>query len=178
MVAITHGNSFIAEVKSSKKEDKINVNMVCKESEVVWILDCGCTDHIVNDDTLYECSIVLKNAVDVSLGDGRVLKATKIGKVKTMFKVYDDKEVEIVVPNVYYVKDMKYNLISYSKITKKNVIVSLGNFSEIYNLNNDLIATAEKRNNLYYMKSIILRNNQTEANNSFINKNDITLKER
>lgn len=77
---------------------------------------------------------------------------------------------------------MKQNLLSYSRITKKNKIVSYDNISKIYNQNRELIAIAQKKNNLYYMKSYIKNYNQSREVNSSVIKNEnngrMSLKEK
>lgn len=106
-----------------------DLNRVNSENKINWILDSG-TDHIVNDDTIFDEYVVLKKPVDVKLGDRWILKATKIDNIKTTFQIYA-KDSEITLYNVFYVKEMKQNLISYSKVTEKNKIVSYGNNSKI-----------------------------------------------
>lgn len=61
-------------------------------SEIDWLLDSGCTDHIINNDKYYRNCIILKEPVNVKVGDGRVLKATKVGTVLMYFQVYGKKE--------------------------------------------------------------------------------------
>ena len=80
------GNAFITEVNASevKSDNRLRNN------EISWILDRGCTDHIINDERLFSEYIVLKEPVDVRLGDGRILKATKIGKVITYFEIFKE----------------------------------------------------------------------------------------
>ena len=46
-----------------------------------WLLDSGCSDHIVNNCKFFEKCVNLENHVDVELPDGKILKATKIGNV-------------------------------------------------------------------------------------------------
>lgn len=50
-----------------------------------WILDSGCTDHIVNDDSFFGNFINLKDLIKVEVADGRILEGTKIGKVNACF---------------------------------------------------------------------------------------------
>ena len=50
-------------------------------------------------------------------GDGRSLHATKIGNVKTTFSGYGKRSV-ITLANMFYVKDMVSNLISYAKVIR------------------------------------------------------------
>ena len=58
---------------------------------------------------------------------------------------------------------MKQNLLSYSKITENNKIVSIGDYAKIYNLENgNLIAIAQKEGKLYNMKCLIMIKNNNE----------------
>lgn len=126
-------------------------------SEINWLLDSGCTDHIINNDTYFYNSIELKSPVNVKLPDGKMLKATKVGTVKIYFKnYYNEKHVDL--KNVYYVEGIKQNLLSFSKITKSCTIVAKNENAKIYNGARELIAVADKINNLYCLKSFVLRN--------------------
>jgi hypothetical protein len=147
------------------------------EKRVSWILDSGCTDHIVNDDSLLDEYVSLEKPIDVKLGDGRILRATKLGKVKANFEVYN-KRSEITLHNVFYVEGMKQNLISYSKVTDKNKIMSYGNNSKIYNQYKELIALARKEGNLYHMISYVKTNVNKEMKVSLAKNNKMTLKEK
>ena len=57
--------------------------------KIEWLLDSGCSDHIVNNDEYFYESVVLKTPVNVKIADGRVLKATLVGNIYTnsMFMV-------------------------------------------------------------------------------------------
>lgn len=90
-----------------------------------------------------EC-VVLKKPISVKLRDSRTLVSTKVARITTFFQVYGRKS-EITLFNVFYVKDMKQNLVSYSKVTVKNKVISYGNTSKVYNQNRELIAIAKKR---------------------------------
>ena len=48
-----------------------NVN----EKEIECILDSGCTDHIINDENYLCKAIVLKEPINVKVGDRRILKS-------------------------------------------------------------------------------------------------------
>ena len=70
------------------------------------------------------------------------MKATKIGNVKTYFKTYGN-ENEIDVKNVYYVKDIGKNILSFSSITKNNcTIIAKNNNAKIFDQNKKLLAVA------------------------------------
>lgn len=104
------------------------------------------------------------------------MKATKLGRVNTIFKV-DKYEYHVNLNNVYYVKDMKQNLISYARVTVKNKIISYDNTCEIYNPFEQLIATARKVNNIYRMTSFIKRKVK-EVNSGQLPIRQITEKEK
>lgn len=126
------------------------------DNQILWLLDSGCTDHIVNDDKYFSEYVTLNNPVEVRIGDGRILMATKIGTVEAMFNV-NGHNIPINLANVFYVKDMKANLISYSKVTERNKIVSKGDASRIYNPMGELIAIAIKEGSLYKLNSVVIK---------------------
>lgn len=134
-----------------------------KGKQIDWLLDSGCTDHVVNRDDIFVKCIELKNPVNVNIGDGRGLKATKVGQISSYFKVYD-KFVRIDMSNVFYVQDMTANLISLSKVTDKNKVVAQNNSAKIYNNEGMLLAIAFKVDKLYKMQSQIRNEVSIKAN--------------
>ena len=125
-------------------------------NEIKWLLISGCSDHIVNDCKIFEKYVNLENHVDVELPDGKILKATKIGNVKTYFKTYGNENV-IDIKNVYYiVKDIGKNILSFSRIAKNNcTIITKNNNAKIFDQNKKLLAVAYQDDNLYKMKSYV-----------------------
>lgn len=117
-------------------------------NEVEWLLDSGCTDHIVNNKDYFSNHVNLKSPIAVKLPDGKHLKATKVDTVKTIFKNYYD-EVTAILKNVYYAEEIQKNLLSFSKITERSTIVAREDIAKIYNKNRKLIAVASKNNGLY-----------------------------
>ena len=79
--------------------------------------------------------------------------------------------------NVFYVKDMYRNLLSYAKITDKHKILSLGNSSKIVDKENNLIAIAWKEGGLYKIISTMYKG---EVNLSLMSsgKSNMTIKEK
>ena len=59
-------------------------------NKIEWILDSGCSDHVVNNENYFSDSIVLRETVKVKVGDGRLLKATKIGHAMSKFKAFNN----------------------------------------------------------------------------------------
>ena len=105
----------------------------------------------------------LKNPINVRVGDGRTLKGTKVGKILTYFEV-NKRRVKIIMSDVFYVKEMDNNLVSYARVTNKNKIVSAGNTSKIYNKYRKLIAIAFKDHGLYKISSYIERQESPAKN--------------
>lgn len=92
-------SSFSTEVEVNP--DLCQVNVKNCFGNVEWLLDSGCSDHIVNNDEyFYECT-TLKTPVSVKIADGRMLKATKIGNIIHDFEVYGEK-VRNKMSNVYF----------------------------------------------------------------------------
>ncbi|CAD7087791.1 unnamed protein product [Hermetia illucens] len=103
------------------------------EDSCAWITRVdynGCTDHIITNDKYFENFKILEKPVNVYLGDNSYVKATKIGNVISYFDVYG-KKVKIEMKNVFYVENMHSNLVSYSKITENNKIISEDDYSKI-----------------------------------------------
>ena len=123
------------------------------ENSLEWVLDSGCSDHIINNDKYFIKSNILENPINVKVGDGRVLKATCVGDIKAKF-VTDYNETEIELKNVFFVKEMDRNLMSFGKIGSKAKIVSMRNTSKIYNRDNNVIAVTNKENNLYKINTV------------------------
>lgn len=134
--------------------------------------DSGCTDHIINDESLFDKCVALREPVNVYLGDNRIVKATKIDDVLSYFENFGKSNL-IRMENVFLVKDMKSNLVSYSKITKRNKIVSKGNMTKIINSVGKVNAVAVKENGLYVMKSKLRSN---ESRTSFVSRINVANK--
>ena len=128
-----------AELNQVKGYDK---NEECDNcSEINWLLDSTTqyntdfctllytsvllynTDHSVNNENYFCNHIKLRNPIDGKLPNDKILKATKLGTVKTVLKNYYNK-VQVELKNVYFVEGIKRNLLSFSKITESNTIVA------------------------------------------------------
>lgn len=157
--------SWIAEVcnpEVNQVRGCINTEECYNDSEINWLLDSGCTDHIINNETYFYNSIDLKIPVNVKLPDGKMLNATKVGTVKIYFKnYYSQKHVDL--KNVYYVEGIKQNLLSLSKITKSCTVVAKNEYAKIYNGLRELIVVANKINYLYRIKSFLTKNESMYA---------------
>jgi len=164
--------SFCSEVvKNSIGQVEANVS---ENNRIEWILDSGCTDHIINNESYFTNYICLKNPINVKVGDGRSVQATKVGNIQTYFLIYG-KRMNIRISNVFYVREMDRNLLSFAKVTVKNKVISMHNTSKIYNEYNKLIAVAFKENGLYKLRSCVTNK---ESNVTIKNKQRLTQKEK
>ena len=85
---------------------------------------------------------MLKEPINVNVGDGYSLKSNLIGNVNVYFKV-NIKYVKVEIKNVYCVPEMKLNLLSESSIIEnKNKVCFKNNQAVIYNNENKKIAVA------------------------------------
>ena len=82
------------------------------EGQIEWVLDSGCTDHIINSNEYFDSCETLNKPVKVKIGDGTILEATKFGDIKVYFLVYG-KRSEVTLTNVFCIKEIKANLLSY-----------------------------------------------------------------
>jgi len=146
--------SFNAEVVTEIRNSQVEVN-VSQNGKVEWILDSECIDHIINNESYFTNYVCLTNLINVKIGDGRSVQATTVGNIQTYFLTYR-KRINIKISNVFYVREMDRNLLSYAKVTVKNKIVSKDNTSKIYKVYNKLITIAFKENGLYKIRGYII----------------------
>lgn len=81
-------------VKSNDNQDRLG-------NEIKWLLDSGCTDHIINNEDYFEKCILLKEPVNIYLGDNSYIKATKIGNVVSYFDAFGERN-EVNMRNVFF----------------------------------------------------------------------------
>lgn len=91
-------SAWVTTVVHHAAQNTETTNVRC--NNIQWLVDSGCTDHIINDEKLFEKSIFLNEPVNVYLGDNRVVKATKIGNVKSYFNVFGQNNL-IEMKNVF-----------------------------------------------------------------------------
>lgn len=147
------------------------------DEEIKWLLDSGCSDHIVNSDKYFYKVIDLKNPVNIKVGDGFQLKANKIGNIFVYFNV-SNKLIKTEIKNVYYVQNMKQNLLSVSCIINSNNSVIFKNDTvKIYNCKEELIAEASIKNKLFQLIGKVSNKNDSEVTSNSSYK-EMTKKEK
>jgi len=108
-----------------KKMDSANTTvekeivLVGIEKEVpdnMWICDSGATCHMIGEDYGLTETKTIEN--EVIVGDGRKLKANKMGNLKVEFKQNNGESIEITLKDVKLVEGLKYNLFSLNSALK------------------------------------------------------------
>lgn len=154
-------SSLSAEVHFNQK-DEGNLS-----NELLWVLDSGCTDHIVNDDKYFYSFVNLKNPVSVKVGNNECVMATKVGKIMCDFNGH-----KANVTNIFYTKEMGKNLLSCSALTSKgNKIIFDRDFAKVYNTSGNMILQSEKMNKLYWIKCTYDKNYTNNVSVNYINMN-------
>ena len=64
----------------------LSADVVKKSAGTNWIVDSGATCHVCNDSSLFIELHNLKNPLDIILGDGHTLRATRCGTVILLLK--------------------------------------------------------------------------------------------
>lgn len=137
---------------------EINTSDIKKQGRINWILDSGSTNHLINNDAYFVESVILKNPVNIKVGNGNNERATKIGNIKCNFNgnVVD-------IKNVYYSENINRNLLSASCILKTgNSILFKNCKADIFNSKNSYLTTAILKNGLFEIESDAIYINNTE----------------
>lgn len=121
--------------------------------DCIWLLDSGATSYMVSDEAILENLEIEKR--DISLADKNGKKLYSNGKGETMIKqdTYNDR---IRLKNVLCVPDINVNLLSVAKITDHGYNIKFDKYRAIvYRDNKEIIMTAEREENAYYVKTSI-----------------------
>lgn len=154
------GNIPCAESEGGRLRDVINVSGSGngdgeRHRMIVWTLDSGCTDHIVNTDKYFCKKFKLDVHVNVKVADGHILTATHSGNI-SMFTVVNGVRKPILLRNVYFAPELDNNLLSFDRITKANFsILAQGEVAKIINPVGNVIGIAKKVNKLYELNSFV-----------------------
>ena len=118
-----------------------------------WIVDSGATCHICNNDSQFLNLNSLEKPMDITLGDGHSLKATKQGVVEIAVKTPNGKERKCVLHDVIHVPDLSYNLFSVPKATERRATVMFDDLKCcIFNKKQKLITEGIKKGRLYHLE--------------------------
>jgi hypothetical protein len=110
-------NASVNAVKASfQKEFVFHTNIKDADTTNVWLLDSGSTNHICCSKEVFTSMRSHRSIIKV--GDGRELQVTGIGQVELQTE-----KAKIKINDVLYVPNMKKNLLSIGKLTKKGASI-------------------------------------------------------
>ena len=164
-------------VTTSSDSDKVGmvVNHILSANEMTqltgkWIVDSGAASHICNDRNLFVKLDPLKIPISVTLGDGRVLKATARGIV-SLKMTYDCGTRKCKLHDVLHVPDLSYNLLSVSKAVEKGITVKFD--KSIPDTNRKIITVAAKAGGLYHINTAPVEAHSMTAHHGSFSREDL-----
>lgn len=129
-------SNFLHENVEEKDESMLLVSNVQEESlEDVWYIDSGCSNHMTGNKN---CFVNFDESVqrEVKTGDNKRLIVKGCGDIPIRTKQGTN-----YISNVYYVPDLKHNLLSVGQLTRKGHHVNFkDDFCVIKDKNGDLVA--------------------------------------
>ena len=105
-------NANIAQEQDKEQHVMVANHALYAADSNIWIGDTGATSHMTNNDFgMFDCSTSNAN---VYVGNGKALKASKIGKIKLQ-NVVNGKITSFIIQDVLYVPELSGNLFSLTK---------------------------------------------------------------
>jgi gag-polypeptide of LTR copia-type len=116
--------------KAKKKEESADIALttLCLEDMALsailkekdfFLCDSGASSHMTNsDEGLVDVTSINR---EVTLRNGSVVKATKMGSIQTVLNNSAGKNVKVTLKDVVYVPDLRFNLLSVGQIAKSGV---------------------------------------------------------
>lgn len=135
-----------------------------------FYIDSGCTDHLVNKKEYFSELLILKEPIKIAVAkNNNYMEATGVGLIKVISDI-NGKEKMCTIKNVFYVPNLRRNLLSVKRLEMSNidVVFSKGTVSLYHN--NYLIGLGH-RNNLYEINFDIIKNEsfQVQVENEILN---------
>ena len=111
--------SIVNECSSDSGSNALMVShtVLSASTTTKWIIDSGASCYMGCDSGLFDKLEVLTHPIDISVEDGRSLKATGRGIISLNMKLSDEKLNKCRLLDVLYIPKLTYNLLSVSKVT-------------------------------------------------------------
>ena len=93
-------------------------------ADCTWIIDTGASDHMCHNENLFIQTQILPKAHHVTLPNGHVVNVHKVGSVR----IHPD----IILHNVLYIPQFKYNLLLIGKLCKQPFSYAIFTNSKCY----------------------------------------------
>lgn len=140
--------SFLLEIDDGAMVNNVAVE-VNGDKNMMWLMDSGCTDHVVCRKEYFSEYIKLKRPTSIRMGDEYPHTVEYIGSVNVIFK-YGSKFTPCKVKNVYLVEAVKKIFLSITTLDKAGYHVINGNSrARIVNPSGDSIAEGFLKGKLY-----------------------------
>ena len=117
---------MIASKKEKKEESDSEVSFVAINGPIkksnLWIGDTGASTHMTN--TIEGLYNLREEDTVVQIGNGKKLKSTTVGTLKTIAQQLDGTTIDVKLSNVVYVPELSFNLFSITKAMENGFQVS------------------------------------------------------
>lgn len=144
--------------KSSENQDKsvcfigeVNetVDQISEKSTLKFFIDSGCTDHMISEKHYFSDLLMLKEPIKIAVAKSNsFLMAMGVGNIKVL-SIVGKEEIKCTIKNVFYVPQLRKNLLSVKKLEMMNIKVIFENCKvKLMDKNNRLLGIG-KRTNLY-----------------------------
>ncbi|KAG5886331.1 hypothetical protein JTB14_034794 [Gonioctena quinquepunctata] len=125
-----------------------------------WFLDSGCSAHLTVDKSNF-ISEETSSKLTITTANDQQMETNCVGDIQLPVRV-SDQSFNVNVENVFYVPDLKVNLLSVSQIVQKGNKVNFNSEgAQIINAQGKIIATATLQNNLLKLTGPLKMNADT-----------------
>lgn len=136
-------------------------------NRVDWYIDSGCSDHLVNDKSLFVELRELEHPVEIAIAkDGETIEAKQAGTVKVT-SVVNGKEIKCSVKNVLYVPELRCNLFSVIRCDEAGMKVVFESESVQIYRDSEMVATGSRVGKLYRLDLFVDSRNASDSLLSF-----------
>lgn len=139
-------------------------------NELLFYIDSGCTDHLINDKSYFTDIMFLENPIKIAVAkNGNYMEAVGVGNVKVISKI-NGREIKCTIKNAFYVPNLRKNLLSVKQLEMANIKIVFNNGQVCLYHENNLIGVGH-RSNLYEIKFTVDKNecSNTEVENEITN---------
>ena len=113
-------------------------------NRIIFPLDSGASDHLINSDAFYSSSIILNSTIKISVAkNGTFITATKRGVIN----ITSDMGIPGVLEDVLYCPDGPHNLLSVRKMQQAKMSIILNPYGVEISKNSRIIMTGKPLNN-------------------------------
>lgn len=125
-------------------------------NDQIWLLDSGSTSHMTDNMKIFDNLEEEERKITLADKDGKKLSSEGIGEIVIK---QSSSENNVRLKNVLCVPELNTNLLSVAKITDNDYNVRFNKFGAIvYKEPNDVIMTAARVGNAYYVRSFVVEN--------------------